>query len=219
MAADTVQVLCDDVRVEGGFDATEPQCLRWLNRAWRRMVSEARAYRKVVAVGNTVAGTAFYAFPAGTVEVYSFELGGVPYGKARRADIYPASQNQLIWSGPSGSGLIVSSANASGVPGVELIPVPSSVLALTAFAAMIPNDLTIDATGDALLAAVLGGDFHDELVAGAVATGLKRLERRADEATPFERDFAGGTERLRLRTRRRFRGPGPAQIRQVGVNA
>lgn len=219
MAADTVQNLVDDVRVEGGFDATEPQALRWLNRSWRRMVGEARAFRKVVAVGNTVAGTAFYAFPAGTVEVYSFELAGVPYGRARRGDIYPASQNTLVWSGPNGSGLIVPSASSAGVPGVELIPVPSSVKALTAFAAMIPDDLTIDSPGNALLAQVLGGDFHDELVAGAVAIGLKRLERRADEAAPFERDYALGTERLRLRTRRRFRGPGPAIVRVMGVNA
>lgn len=217
--ADTVQNLVDDVRVEGGFDATEPQALRWLNRSWRKMVGEARAFRKVVAVGNTVAGTAFYAYPATLVEAYSFELAGVPYGKARRGDIYPASQNTLTWSGPNGSGLIVASANASGVAGVELIPVPTSVKALTSFAAVIPDDLTIDTTGNNLLAAVLGGDFHDELTAGAIAAGLSRLERRADEAASFWQLHAAGTERLRLRVRRKFRGPGPAQIRTLGVNA
>jgi len=215
VAADTVQMLVDDVRVEGGFDATEPQALRWLNRAWRRMIGEARAYRKVVSVGNTVAGTAFYAFDP--VEAYSFEIAGVPYGKARRPDIYASAQNRLVWTGDGG--LIVSSANASGAPGIEIIPVPSAVEAITSFAAMIPADLTIDPAGDTLLAAVLAGDFHDELVAGAVAVGLKRLERRADEAASFDRDYALGTERLRLRVRRRFRGPGPSQIRVLGVNA
>lgn len=215
MAADTVQMLVDDVRVEGGFDATEPQALRWLNRAWRRMIGEAKAYRKVVAVGNTVAGTAFYAF--NPIEAYSFEVGGRPYGKARRSDIYASAQNRLVWEGDGG--LIVSSANSTGVPGIEIIPVPSAVEAITSFAAMVPADLTIDTPGNDLLAQVLGGDFHDELVAGAVATGLGRLERRKDEAAPFEREFLAGTERLRLRVRRRFRGPGPAQIRVMGVNA
>lgn len=215
MAADTVAILISDVKTEGGFDATDDQVLRWLNRRWRLMVSEARAFRRVVAVGNTVAGTAFYAF--NPIEAYSFEVGGKPYGKAMRRDIYPAAQDRLIWTGDGG--LIVASASSAGVPGIELIPVPSAVEAITSFAAMVPADLTNDAAGNTLLADVLAGDFHDALVAGALATGLGRLERRKDEARDFEAEFRDGVERLRLRVRRRFRGPGPSQIRVAGVNA
>jgi hypothetical protein len=214
--ADSVQNLVDDVRVEGGFDVIEATALRWLNRAWRRMVSEAKAYRKTVAVGNTVAGTAFYAFSP--IEAYSFEVGGVPYGQARRSDRYASSQGTL-WVSPNGAGLTSGDADANGVRGITLVPTPTSVQAITSLAAVMPPDLTIDTTGNTLLAAVLEGDFHDGLVAGAVATGLKRLERRADEAGPFDQDFAIETERLRLRVRRRYAGAGPAQIRIAGINA
>jgi hypothetical protein len=216
--ADTVQNLVDDVRVEGGFDVLEATALRWLNRAWRRMTSEARAYRKTVTVGTTAVGTAFYAFSP--IEAYSFEVGGVPYAAgARRSDRYASSQGTL-WISPDGSGLVSGDADSTGAKGITLVPTPSTAgLAITSFAAVMPADLTIDATGNTLLAAVLEGDFHDGLVAGAVATGLKRLERRADEAGPFDQDFAVETERLKRRTRTRYAGAGPAQIRIQGVNA
>jgi hypothetical protein len=217
MPADTVQNLVDDVRVETGFDVVEATALRWLNRAWRRMISEARAYRKSVTVGSTAVGTAFYAFSP--IEAYSFEVGGVPYGIARRSDRYAASQGTL-WVSPDGSGLVSGDADSTGARGITLVPVPDTGgLAITSFAAAMPADLTIDTNGNTLLAAVLEGDFHEELVAGAISIGLKRLDQRADQAGPYDQDYLSGTERLRLRTRRRYAGAGPAQIRILGVNA
>lgn len=215
--AETVQQLVTDVVQEGGFDVADPQALRWLNRRWRLMVSEARAYRVTVDVDVTVAGEAFYAFSP--VEAYSFEVAGVPYGKARRPDVYGYSQGALVWSGPAGTGLILADADATGVKGITLVPAPTTDgLPITSFAAMMPPDLTLDDEGDALLQAVLEDDFADELISGAVATGQMRSEARQDLAAGFEQVFSAGVERLRLRTRRRFRA-GPGQIRILGVNA
>ena len=219
--AETVSQLVDDVITEGGFDVDTTRALRWLNRRWRFMVSEARAYRKTVTVATTSAGAAFY--PFSPVEAYSFEVAGVPFGKARRPDIYGYSQGTLVWtsaSGLNGGGLIVTDASSAGARGITLIPTPTTDGdAITSFAALLPPDLTSDSTGDALLAAVLEGDFADELVAGAVATGMQRSEARPDLGATFEAQFQSGVERLRLRERRRLRGPGPAQIRILGVNA
>lgn len=216
MAADTVAILVSDVKTEGGFDATDPQALRWLNRAWRKMVSEAKAYRQTVAVGPTVANQAFYAFFP--IEAYSFEVAGVPYGKSRRPDIYANAQGRLIWEGDGGT--IVADASSGAVQGITLVPTPTTAgLAITSFAAMMPPDLTSDGTGDALLLAVLGGDFHDELVAGAIATGLRRLERRPDEAGSSDALFVDGVQRLAARTKKRYRGAVPHQIRVIGLNA
>jgi hypothetical protein len=214
MAA-TVQELLDNVRVEGGFDATEAQALQWLNRRWQTMVTEALAYRKVVAVGTTVAGQGFY--PFAPVKAFSFEVDGVPYGKGRRPDIYADSQGGLWLSGDGG--VIVAGADATGARGITLVPSPSAGQAITSFAAVAPPALTNDASGNTLLLAVLEDQFSDELAAGAMATGLRRLRRRPDLSVAYEQEFAAGTERLRVRTRQRFRGQGPAQIRIVGVNA
>lgn len=214
--AETVSQLVDDVITEGGFDVDTPRALRWLNRRFKFMVGEARAYRKVVSVATTVAGQAFYAFSP--VEAYTFEINGVPYGKARRADIYDNAQGTLIWEGAGG--LIVGGADATGAKGITLIPTPTQAgLAITSFAAVVPADLTADAAGDTLLAAILDGEFADELVSGAIATGHLRVDGRPDLAAPHEQVFAGGVERLRMRTKRRYRGGGPAQIRIQGVNA
>lgn len=213
--ADTVQGLVDNVLTEGRFDATPAQALNWINRKWRLMVSEARAYRKVVSVGTTSAGVSFY--PFSPIEAYSFEVAGVPYGKALRRDVYENLQGRLIWTGDGG--LIVSDADDTGARGITLIPTPSEDgLAVTSFAAVMPADLTLDTDGDALLAAVLEGDFHDELVAGALGTAMKRFEgERVAEADSYDAEFLRGVDRLRLRTRRRFRGAGPTQIRLARV--
>lgn len=214
--SESVQGILDEVAAADVLDVTPTQALKLLNRRWRVMCSEARAYRKTVAVATTSAGVSFYAFKP--VEAFSFEVAGVPYGKARRPDIYASSQGAL-WVTPDGAGVILSDANASGVDGITVIPTPAAGLAITSFAAVKPPDLTNDATGDALLVQVLDDDFAEELAAGVLAAGLGLREATVGMAGPYEQAFAAGVERLRRRTKLRFRGQRPAQIRVVGVNA
>lgn len=207
----TVQQCLDDIRTEAGFDVDEPTALRWLDRRQKRMCARTRCYRKTLAVGDTVAGTAFYAL-AGVVELYSLELGGVPYTKARRPDVYGYSQGALVWVGTGG--FILADADADAVNGVTLIPTPdSSGTAITAFAAVVPPDAEI---GQDI---VIDDDLADDLVAGAIATGFLRKEERPDLAEAYETRFDAACQELELRTKRRFRGPGPSQIRVVGYNA
>lgn len=62
-------------------------------------------------------------------------------------------------------------------------------------------------------------EFEDALVAGAIATGLRRLEQQPGAAASFEQEFAGACTELTQQTNKRFRGSGPARVRVLGWNA
>jgi hypothetical protein len=211
--ADDVDTLVAEIR--SVVDVDVPTAVAALNRRHRRMCARAKSYRKTVAVGNTVAGTADYALEV--IEAYTFEVGGVPYGRARLGDSFAFSQGALVWSSTGSGGLIVAEANASGVKGIRLIPTPdvsSAGLAITCLAAVTPPDL---AAGGATSTIQVDADFYDALVEGATATIL----RRQGEGAPAtgEQIFDAACEELRLRVARRFRGSGPSQIRLQGLNA
>lgn len=213
---DTVQTLIDEVTQEGGFEATDVQALRWLNRRHRFIVAQSRSLRDRVQVGPTVAGQEFYAV-SNVVETYNVEVGGVPYAKARRPDVYGYSQGTLLWTGPTGAGFVVEDVDESGVQGFTLIPPPDSAgTAITIWAAVPPADL---AAADPASALKIDSDCYDGLVSGAIATGLLRIEQRPDLAAPHEQIFAATVEMMRQRVKRRYNTSGPAQIRVVGVNA
>jgi hypothetical protein len=192
--AETVTGLQDALINEASFDITATQALAWINRRWRLMIGRARAYRKTLTIGPTVAATAFYPVP-GAIEVFEVAVDNAPYGRGRRGDPYQESQGSLRWSG------------------ITLIPIPVRAgLPITAFAALEPPDLTADAAGDTLLTTILDGEFIEPLIAGAMATGYRRegnLGLARDNDAMFD---AAADELLRI-TRRRFRGPGPTQIR------
>lgn len=210
--ADTVQTLLDEI--VSVVDVTQAEALTALNRRHKAMVAHARSFRKQVAVGNTVAGQAFYTL-TDIIELYALEIAGAPYTKARRPDIFGYAQGVVSWEGLTGTGLIVEDANASGVQGLTLIPTPTtSGSAIVAYAAIKPADLV---AGDAAAAIKVDDDFFNALVEGATATYLARQ----GEGTPGELEarFDAACEKMRRRARRRFRGPGPSQIRIIGLNA
>jgi hypothetical protein len=210
--AESVSGLQDAIVQEANFDVTATQALTWINRKWRMMLGRARSYRKMISVGTTTANTAFYSL-TGVLEVYEVTVAGVPYSRARRGDPYEDAQGRLVWTGQGEYGLFVPDASASAVNGIRLIPTPTSTgLAIGAFAALEPPDLTADATGDALLAANLDGEFIEALIAGAMAVGYQR-EGNEGLARANEARFDDGADEFRRIVKRRYRGPGPTQIR------
>jgi hypothetical protein len=207
--AETVAGLQDAIVTEASFDVTPTQALTWINRRWRSMTGRARAYRKTLTVGNTTGGTGFYPL-TGVLEVYEVTVNGAPYGRARRGDPYQDVIGALRWTG---AGLFVPDANTSAVRGITLIPTPdTSGLPIGAFAALEPPDLTADAAGDTLLTTVLDGEFIEALIAGAMATGYRR-EGNIALARDNDAMFDMGADEFGRITRRRYRGPGPTQIR------
>lgn len=211
--AETVAGLVAAVTQEASFDVTDAQALAWLNRQWRTMLGRARAYRKTVSFGTTTSGTAFYPAPAGVKELYSLEVAEVPYGPARRPDEYANAQSRLRWSYQGETGLFFADATTAAVQGVTLIPTPGVTgSAITGFAACLPPDLTNDGAGDTLLTGHLDGDRLEGLISGTLSIGYGRegnIGLRDANQSLFDRE----TEELRREVRRRFRGPGPTQIR------
>lgn len=216
--AETVAGLQSTIVDEASFDVTSAQALVWINRRWRQMIGRARAYRDTVSFGNTVADQAFYAAPPDVKELYSLEVGGVPYGRAKRPDGYANSQSRLRWTYQGEVGLFYPDASSSAVQGVTLIPTPSEVLPITGLAATLPPDLTADASGNTLLTTLLDQDYVEGLIAGAMSIGYRR-EGQIQLARDNEAVFNETTEDFRRVVKRRFRGPGPTDIRVEGLTA
>lgn len=210
--AETVQGLCDAVTQEASFDVTTSQALQWLDRMHKLMVVRARALRETVAAGNTIVNQTDYSLPANVVEVYQFDVGGIPYTRGRRTDADMWAQGWLLLRGPGG--LVAANASASGGGVFSITPPPTSVVAISLFAAMVPSDLAIG-TDSTLL---VPSRYVEGLIRGAMSVGYGRegnptLEAQAKAA------FDQATDEWRLDLRKTYRGSGPALIRVVGINA
>lgn len=215
----TVAELVQQVLEDGQFDATSAQALRWLNVRHKQMCARARNYRKALNLGPTVAGQDVYSIPAAVVEILQVTVGSYVYGAARHTDFAEGATGYL-WLGGIG-GIAGRDDTASGEPVLKLFPIPTSGAvpeagaALTVLAAVTPPEL---AEGDDTTLKI-PAEYTDALVAGAIATGLRRMEHRADLATTHEQIFTEGCTELLRATNRRFRGSGPALIRVQGLNA
>lgn len=210
---ETVAGLRDTIVQDASMDVSSSTALSWLNRSWRRIIGEARAYRLWIDVGDTVAGTGFYPVP-GVLEVFDLRVAGVPYTRARRGDSYSDQQGRLSWTWMGEIGLFEPGADATAARGVTLIPEPeTSGLEVLVFAATVPPELTADTDGDDLLAAVLDGEeISMGLVGGALEWGYM-FESNVALADRCANLRQADTEKLAGTTRSRFRGPGAAQIR------
>jgi hypothetical protein len=210
-----VQDLVDNVLDEGGIDATPQQALQWLSRRHVRMCARSGCYRLSRDVGPTVANQRDYPVGTDVVEIYEVLVGGVPYGKLRHVEL---AEGQLgwLWLAPDGAGMTAPEETAAGLPELALFPTPGSAgLAVLIRCSLRPGPLAT--TDDSTLK--VPEDFHDDLVAGAIATGWSRIEQRDDMATGLEARFKDGCEELRRQMKRKYRGTGPTFIRIVGVNA
>lgn len=208
--AELVSDLVTEVIAQGAFDASSADVLKWLNRRHKEMVNAARAYRKTLTVGTTVAGTSAYAVPAGVVEITDIEVAGLPWGKGRLTDIAAGTQGWL-WIDSLG-GLIVQSASSSGATQIVLVPAPATGGdAITApNAAVTPPDLLIDNSVPLLI----DDDLIEGLLAGVFATGLNRPnEARPDLAGTQLGLFEQAKADYARRVTRRLRGAGPSRIR------
>lgn len=211
---DTVQDLLAAVKSEASFDVTDPVALGWLNRRHRVMVQRSRCYRYTVQLGPTVAGQRDYPLPTGLVESYEVDVNGLVYGKAKHTDLANGAAGYIVLSGEGG--IFGAEESATGDLEVALYPTPTTTGdTISMRAAWLPPDLS---TSDTTTLKV-PQSFTDALIAGAVATGLRRMEHRPDLAQPHEQEFADACEELRRLVRRQYRGSGPAVIRVVGLNA
>jgi hypothetical protein len=217
--ADTVAQLVEQVIAEGSFDASNAQALRWLTVRHRQMCYRARHFRRSLNLGPTVNEQASYPLPAEVTEILLVNVGGMVFGHMRHQDP-PEGAKGWIWLGGEG-GVAGREDTAEGETQLRLFPTPrvnttiEPGLAIEAWCVCRPPDL-IEGQ-DATLK--IPGEFMDSLVAGAIATGMLRLENRPDLASGFEQVFDAACGELGQFTNKRFRGSGPAEIRVKGINA
>lgn len=211
----TVQGLIDQVVKEAQFDVTDPSALTWLDRRHKQMVIRARALRKTVTIaGGTVINQSDYALPPDLVEIEQVSVGGLPWGQAMHTDLGLGAQGWVWLSGPGG--VVASEESSSGAPEIALYPTPTDAATEIAVRGVFRPSSLLVADDSTLL---VPDEYADQLVSGAIATGLNRQEYRPDLAQTFEQDFSNGCEEWRRQIRRRYRGAGPASIRIRGVNA
>lgn len=217
MAAERVAAMVSSVLTEAVFDVTEPQALKWLTQAHRLLVIRSECFRKMLSLGNTVEGQANYAIPAEVLEIREVLVNGVPYGNGRHSDV-AASVLSYIWFQNliAGGGVSAPEYTEAGLEELSLVPVPKeSGLPIVVYAiCRAPALLTAD---DTTLKTPV--EFDDAIIAGAIATGLTRVENRPDLAAPHNATFEAAATALLRQQRRRQRGPGPRQLRVVGCNA
>jgi hypothetical protein len=204
---DTVADLVTAVKSEASFDVTDAVALAWLNRRHRAMVARSRCLRYSVSLGNTVADQRDYALPDGLVMLTEVTVDGIVYGRANHADL-AVEQGYLVLDGEGG--VVTAEESATGGLEIALYPTPTeSGDPIVVRGAWLPPDLS---TSDATTLKI-PQDLTDALIAGAVGTGLRRVEHRPDLAQPHDQEFAEGVETLRRRVASRYRGSGPSRIR------
>ena len=211
--AETVAGLISSVKSEASFDVSDATALSWLNRRHKAMVSRARALRYTASL-TSVANQRDYALPANVVEIDEVSVNGLPYGMGIHRDLAMGAQGYLILGGVGG--LVVSEESSSGAPEIAIYPTPTEAgLSIQVRAIWYPADLSTSDNSTL----IVPDAYIDALIAGAVATGLKRVENRPDLAQPMEQEFNDACEEWRRQVSRRYRGAGPYQIRVIGVNA
>lgn len=238
MQADVIRLL-SQVKDEGTFDVTDAVALNWLSRRHQTMCVRSRCYRQmrngVVPAGGLPDGLlvleswqgADIPHQGSIVEFMGLSVDGVPWG---RVDFDTFQKAVAGYAQLVGGGGIWTHVLGQDEPGgdpdyagdaIRMYPVPDGEFTLSMYQAMRPADWDVTSSfGPSTISQIrVPQEFEDDLVAGAIATGLARVEQRPDLAAPFERQFDARCEELRRLTIRKYRGSGPSTIRVVGYDA
>jgi hypothetical protein len=210
----TGQQVVDQVKQQG-FDNTDTEILGWVDERQKEMVAAARARRKSVSAGPTVAGQGNYTLPEGIVEIFNVRVGtgvlGPLYTRAS-ASVHAAYEQAAL--SYDGAGFFVPWATNTGTDQFWLVPYPTEA-GHTIFIESAIEAETLALADDLFIP----DQFVRYLRYGAMATGWDVNAEEGNTSDRYEARFEQGVERYRRWVARRFRGSGPAQIRVKGLNA
>lgn len=214
------EALIAAVKNEGGFDTTtgavsDDTIKGWLNDALRTLVAESQWIKALVELGPTAADEPLYLLPENVLDVREVIVDGKPFGRVGAQEVFAARAYGGYVS--DGWGVFAPGYNAAGQAVVELFPTPSEAgLAVKALAVI--SAVAMSANSDS---PSVPEDFHPALKAKAIATGLRLIYERHDDADRWEREFddpqsgRGAVQRLKRRANSRV-GSGPIRVRIVG---
>lgn len=194
---------------QGGFDTSgghvdEATVISWIEDYYRKLVARTQWRKAEISFGNTVAGQAQYAVPANVVDVRKIRVAGRPYRRVGIDDL------DLLKAGEDTSPRPVFApafeADADAV--VELWPVPEAGQAITSVAALLPPALSAGSSVPAV-----PEDFHQAIVDGAIAEGMRRIYQRHDDAQQYEQRFEDAVKELKRRANSRIGSGRPSWAR------
>lgn len=211
------------VLTQGGFDSTssatsQAVALSWLEARYQEMCAESGYTQAIRELGPTVADQDEYALPESVTRVVGLRVGtSRPWTPVKLEDLWALSAGTARLEG----GMIGAFAETwseetadAGTEKVKLYPAPTeAALDVLAICVVSPPALSLSAN----TAPRVPTDFHEYIVDGAIAMGLRRDDSREDEAAPYEARFKDATGRLGMRRRKRV-GRGPIQGRVASVH-
>lgn len=211
------------VRDQGGFDRTssatsDAVILSWLNARYFELCAESAYTQAQREFGPTVAGTADYELEDDVIRVKALRLeGSRPWIPLKLEDIWDLEAGAATFSLGAVGGFAETwtefgTSSAEGLPRVKLYPTPGES-GQTIKTLCIIRPAPLDVSSD--LPPHLPDDFHEYVVEGAIALGLRRDDEREDGAAPYEARFKEAIQRLAARQRKRV-GRGPIQARVSG---
>lgn len=189
--------------------STSAEARAWLLDAARRLNSEAQFLTVSTSLGATVAGQSEYTLDAEIVDLAAVRVGTVVYDRAGPNDIWALedTNNPATLDGPGG--LFAPAWTATGLPKIELYPVPTAdgsviegrqVITIPA-----PSDWTVDDPP-------IPNDMDTALWHGAVAQGLAQKDEQLGESEWHETRFVAAAQRLQRRKNSRI-GSGAVRLR------
>lgn len=193
----TFDELVEKVLRQGGFDVTSSVAGGWVNEVHRKAVAESQWEMRSLSLGVTVVDQAEYDIPDRVVDIVGiFLLGddGSPgdWQRISTTEMWDVRAGRLQVSGSGG--VFAPAFGDNDEKRVELWPPPEDAgVEITALAAMVPAELTSG------MSPVIPEDMHGDLLDGAIALGLLRMDERADSAAAFEARFERMVEKLRRR--------------------
>ena len=193
----TFDELVTGVLEEGGFDVPSARAGGWLNEMHRQAVADSEWLQQQISLGTTVVGQSDYDIPDDVAElqgVYIADDQGNPghWDRVSTTDMWEikAGRRRLTGSG----GVLCAKFGTAGQKRVELYPAPLTAGSdIVGLAAMVPATM---ASGDS---PIIPTDMHGDLMDGAIALGLLRMDERGDAAQVFDAKFQRMVAKLRKR--------------------
>lgn len=199
--------LVSRLQAQSAISSAEAQAR--INQAYRRMAAESYAIREKVAIGDTVVGTSVYDIPADVVQIISLRVNGLRYERKSSEEIDDLAESEAYVVGYPAR-FYSPEFTSSGTSQVYIWPSPTTVVPITARAAVLPADMTDTTEGGEY--PKLPIDFHEDLVDGALATVLLRDDERLSDSFALEDRFQQRIAELRGRVTSRV-GGGVARIK------
>jgi hypothetical protein len=183
----TADEIVDAVLAQGGFPSSQRSlAFGWLNEVHGRAVAESQWLMQSLELGVTVVGRAVYEIPDSVVDIVGLYLddeSGVNqpsnWEKVSTTDMWglKSGRARRIGSG----GVFAPAFGSAGEKRVELYPVPETAGVLIVTLAAVQPDTLVSGGSP-----VIPADMHGDLLDGAIALGLLRMDERADSAAVFD---------------------------------